>query len=281
MVSRMSELAPRFCVDCAEYHLRFALTRYVGPFDKSVAIDRALLIEHIQRILSVRSGSGPVTIFIAGAADTGVLATCAHAVATLGEPLISRCRFIVLDRCRSPLTLCAEFASRHGIHLRIVESDIETTIEDFPADIIVAHSFLRFMDRRRQINLLKRFDGWLKPQGRVLISQSIRPQDGSLLGKEVGRLGSNLARVKAAVDSGAIKLASEAEPVFRRLFAADHDHLTRVGDVGTVSELRDLLCAAGLREHSVDIRTHQHEAGANRKLMRVRAVAVFSSSREA
>jgi hypothetical protein len=282
MVTRMSALAPRHCVDCAEYHLRFALTRCVSPFDKSIAVDRALLVEQIQRILSepARPSSETVTIFISGSADTGVLATCAHAVAALGEPFLSRCRFIVLDRCRSPLTLCAEFASRHGLSLRIVESDIETTVEDYPADIIVAHSFLRFLDRPRQVDLLKRFDRWLKPQGRILVSQSIRPKNESHLGKEIGRLGSNLALVKAAVGSGTIKLVPEAGPVLKRLFASDHDHLTRRGDIGSVDELRKLLLDAGLREHSIDVIAHDFPSPEKDKLTRVRAVAVFGSSRE-
>lgn len=282
MVWRMSELAPSLCGDCAEYHLRFALTRSISSVDKSVAVDRPLLIKHIQRIVSepARPPDGHVDILIAGAADTGVLATCAHAVAVLGEPLFSRCRFILLDRCRSPLVLSAEFAGRHGVSLRTIEADLTAVTEDFAVDLIVAHSFLRFLDRPQQIALLKKFSSWLKPQGRIIVSQSIRPKGAAHLGKEVRRLGSNLDLVRAAIASGRIKLAPEAEPVLRRMYALDHDHLARRGDLASADELRVLLIEAGLREHSIDVIAHDFPSIEKDKLTRVRAVAVFGSSRD-
>jgi hypothetical protein len=282
MASRMSELAPMLCRDCADYHLRFAITRCVSPFDKSVAVDRALLIRRIQDILAgpAQSSSASVNILIAGAADTGVLATCAHATAALGERLLLRCRFIVFDRCRSPLALCAEFAARHGLRLRTVEADLTTVNEDFAADLIVCHSFLRFLDRPGQIDLLKKFDDWLRPEGAIVVSQSIRPKGKSHLGKEVRRLNSNLALAKAAVADGRITLAPDAMPVFERLFASNHDHLTRSGDIASTGDLRDLLLEAGLRERSIDVVEHDFPPVDQQKLTRVRAVAVCGSSRD-
>lgn len=280
MVWRMSELAPSLCGDCAEYHLRFVLTRSVSSADKSIAVDRPLLIRHVQRILTdaALAPDAPINILIAGAADTGVLATCAHAAAVLGEPLFSRCRFILLDRCRSPLVLSAEFAGRYGVSLRTIEADLTTVTGNFAADLIVSHSFLRFLDRLQQIALLNKFDAWLKPHGRIIVSQSMRPKGDTR--KEVRRLGSNLDLVRAAIVAGAIKLAPEAKPVLERMYAADHDHLTRRGDLTSVDELRTLLLEAGLREHSIDVIAHDFPSVEKDKLTRVRALAVFGSNRD-
>lgn len=282
MAWRVSELAPVMCGDCAEYHMRFALTRSVSAVDRGVAVDRPLLIKHIQRILTepARSPDGLVSILIAGAADTGVLATCAHAAAVLGEKLFSRCRFILIDRCRSPLVLCVEFAERHGVQLRTIAADLTAVDENFAADLIIAHSFLRFLDHSQQIELLKKFDAWLNPQGRIIVTQSIRPKSEAHLGKEVRWLGSSLDRVRAAIASGAIKLAPEAEPVLGRMYAAGHGHLTRHGDLGSADELRTLLCEAGLREHSIDMVAQDFPSVEKDKLKRVRAVAIFGSRRD-
>ena len=277
--SRMAELAPMLCADCAEYHIRFAVTRYVEPFDKAVAVDRALLIQRVQQIMAetARRSDGLLNIVIAGAADTGVLATCAHATATLSDQVHARCRFTVLDRCRTPLALCAEFAHRHALSVQTAEIDLLAGSEHFDADLIVCHSLLRFMDRLQQIAFLKKLDTWLKPGGRMIVSQSIRPREEAAFGKEAVRLESSLALVRAAIASGAIRIGPEAEPVLQRMYAADHGHLQRRGDIDSAGELRDLMLAAGLREHSLDVIEHELPSAG---LTRMRAVAVFGSSRE-
>ncbi|MGE0238939.1 MAG: hypothetical protein AB7S59_09505 [Parvibaculaceae bacterium] len=181
LARRMAEIAPVLCVDCAEYHVKFAMTRCIAP-DKSIAVDRPLLIERIQGVLAdgSRSPEDFLQIVIAGAADTGVLATAAHAAARLRPEIKARCRFTVLDRCRSPLTLCAEFAEQHGLHVETRQVDLPEGAAHVDADLIIAHSFLRFIDRNGQTALLRKFDTWLKPQGRIIVSQSVRPPDPAL-----------------------------------------------------------------------------------------------------
>ena len=76
MASRMTEIAPALCSDCAAYHIRFAVTRCVAP-KKGIAMDRPHIIRHLQQILVDRMrGSGDtIEIVIAGSSDTGLLAT--------------------------------------------------------------------------------------------------------------------------------------------------------------------------------------------------------------
>jgi hypothetical protein len=279
LASRMMEIAPRLCAGCAEYHIRFAVTRCVSPLDKSVAVDRTLIIGHIRQILSERAGLSPdpLSILIAGASDTGVLATCAHAAATLGGSLLSRCSFTVIDRCPSPLTLCAEFADTHGLRLRPVIVDLAAIEEHFDADLIVCHSSLRFLDRQKQIIFLKKIGGWLNPDGRLIVSQSLRPRGKAHLGKEVGKHETSLALAKAAIASGRIRMAPEAEPLFERICTSVPDHLRRPGDLGSVEELQQLMRDAGLREYSVDL-VARELASAGQDFTRMRAVAVFGSA---
>lgn len=281
LARRMAEIAPVLCVDCAEYHVKYAMTRCSAP-GKSIAVDRPLLIQHIQRLLadSDRSSKGPLHVVIAGAADTGILATAAHAAAMLGPEVKARCRFTVLDRCRSPLTLCAEFAARHGLHVTTKQVDLPEGSVQVDADIIIAHSFLRFMDRNRQIALLKKFDAWLKPRGRAIVSQSIRPKGQAHFAKEVQRLQHSLAEAQAAVSKGEISIADDAARMLRKMHESGEAYQAQPGEIGSVEELRALLLGAGLREYWIDVRAKQLASADQSTFERVRVVAVFGSGRE-
>jgi hypothetical protein len=277
LASRMAEIAPSLCVDCATYHIRFAVTRFVAP-QKSIALDRPLLIRRIQRILAdrARHSDDIIRIVITGAADTGILATCAHAAAALGDDLKARCRFVVLDRCRSPLTLCAEFARHHALDVQTAQVDLLAPPMRFDADLIVLHSFLRFISRDKQIALLKEFATWLRPRGRIIISQSIRPGSAAQLDWEEGRRQSQLALAKAAIAAGAIAIPADAARLLEKMSQSSRNYKEQLGDIASETEFRDLLKSAGLREHSLEV-IRAEKAGA---LGRVRAVAIAGSNRE-
>lgn len=281
LAARMAEIAPVLCVDCAEYHVKFAMTRCNTP-GKSIAVDRPLLIERIQHILADRgrSSKGLLEIVIVGAADTGILATAAHAASMLGLELKACCRFTVLDRCRSPLTLCTEFADRHGIHLTTIQVDLPEGAAQIDADLIIAHSFLRFMDRSGQIALLKKFDTWLKPGGRIIVSQSVRPRDPAHFAKEAQRLQHSLAEAQAAVNKGEIAIADDAARMLRKMHESGEAYRVQPGEIGSAEELRDLLLGAGLREYSIDVRAKEIASAGNSTFERVRVIAVFGSGRE-
>ena len=84
--SRVSELAPGHCAGCADYHIRSSAHRCAG-IPKGIAFDRPQLTEMIRKIVAERVAATDTTIdiVIPGSADTGILATCAHAAATLIE----------------------------------------------------------------------------------------------------------------------------------------------------------------------------------------------------
>lgn len=274
--SRAAELAPVLCTGCADYHIWFAASRFVAPSGKSIAVDRPILIARIREILENGcSADRDIDIIIAGAADTGILATCAHAAALLGKSFLSRCRFTVLDLCRTPLTLCAEFAERHELRLTTMQCDLSEIAERLDADLIIAHSFLRFIDRPMQAMLLKRFADWLKPQGRMVISQSLRRTDETHHEKEVAKIEASLALIRSAMAEGT--LPSSVGRLFDRN-ASPHAHLDQPGEIASLEDFRTLLAQAGLHEYSMDALVKEILLSGQQKFERSRVVAVLGAS---
>jgi len=279
--SRIAELAPRLCVACEGYHLRFVTTRAVYP-DKGIAVDRPALIARLRLILAEAGRhSDAIEIVIVGSADTGVVSTCAHAAAVIEPSLIARCRFTVIDRCQSPLVLCAEFAATHGIELRTGQLELPAAARHFAADLIVTHSFLRFADRSSQLALLRTFDEWLKPGGRCVLSEPIRPRDAANHASEKRKQLVMLGSVDAAVMRGEIRIAEDVAAELRRMRDDDARPVERPGDIGSLDELRDLTREAGLHEYSLDTISKDVRLGADESMKRIRALGVFGRSRDA
>jgi hypothetical protein len=278
--SRIAELAPTLCVACEGYHIRFIATRIVSP-DKGVAVDRPALIARIQPILAKAARrNGPIDVVIAGSADTGIFATCAHSAAAMEPSLLARCRFTVIDLCHSPLVLCAEFAATHGIELRTEQLELPAAGRHFAADLIVTHSFLRFLDHSSQIALLKSFDGWLKPGGRLILSETIRPRDAAHLAREKQKSRAMLGSVDEAVMSGEIRIAADVAAELRRMRDGDARYVERPGDIDSPEDLRDLVRDAGLREYSLDVITKDVRLDAHERMKRIRALGVFGQAHD-
>lgn len=281
MASRMSELAPALCEGCAAYHLRFVLTR-CATADKSVAVDRPLLVSHVQQILGSRlsRSSDPLDIVIAGAADTGILATCAHAAAAMNAETLSRCRFTILDRCTSPLTLCQEFASRHALAARTAQVDLAAIEQNFDADVIMIHSLLRFLSRQQQLALLRKLDTWLKPGGRIILSQSIRRASASHRKSEAVRWRSLIEMASAAVSSGQIKITDTALSLLDDMHEANQIYEEQPGEIASLDDLQQLVAVAGLQVEAVKVISKEVPVTATQTFARSRAIATLKSSRE-
>ena len=279
--SRIAELAPRFCDACEGYHLRFVTTRAAYP-DKGVAVDRPALIARLQPLLAdVARRSDVIEIVIVGSADTGVFSTCAHAAAVIQPTLIARCRFTVIDRCQAPLVLCAEFAATHGIELRTAQLELPAAARHFAADLIVTHSFLRFADRSSQLALLGAFDEWLKPGGRFVLSEAIRPRGAANHAREKRKQRAMLGSVDDAVMSGKIRIAEDVAADLRRMRDGDPHYVERPGDIDSLDDLRALMQEAGLHEYSLDMIMKDVRLSADESMKRIRALGVFGRSRDA
>jgi hypothetical protein len=185
--ARISELAPDHCVGCADYHIRSAAHRCT-PIPMGIGFDRPELIELIRAtIIEKKTAAGDIDILIPGSADTGILATAAHAAAALGKGVLDRCRFTVIDRCPTPLILCGEFGEQYRLNVKTVDSDLFANTLDFIADIILVHSVFRFIARANQAAFLNRLGNWLKENGRLIISNRLRLDEAAEVNSEFRR----------------------------------------------------------------------------------------------
>jgi hypothetical protein len=176
----VTDQAGKFCASCAGYHVLYVAKRLM-PQAKIIEIDRKEIADIIARLTAERlaSDQSSLEIVVAGAADTGLLATAAHGVALLGDTALARCRFTVLDRCRTPLELCRSFGEQHGLSVETAVVDLVTDQTRRSADLIVVHSLLRYVPREAHIDLLRKFGRWLRLQGRIVFSSRLESDAGT------------------------------------------------------------------------------------------------------
>lgn len=160
------ELAPIHCAGCGGYHLDRARRRLTAPD----ALDREELVGLLRDWAGRRPPVGSTEVVIVGSADTNLLAVAAEAVADLGPA-----RYTVLDRCRTPLALCAAFARQHGLAVETRQFDMGALGEVVPADAIIMHSLLRFLPEAVHPAVMTGLKRWLKPGGAILFSHRLMP----------------------------------------------------------------------------------------------------------
>ena len=248
---RFSALAPQFCSDCADYHIRGALHRYTGR----KIFDRPELIRLAGKVIADKAARPEQTIeiVITGSADTAMLATSAHATATLGAETLKRCRFTVLDRCMTPLLVCEEFAARHGLAFHGQQADLMSAAQPCAADLIVVHSLFRFIPHASQAALLGRIGSWLAPRGRLIFSNRVLLDDDGAEAR--GQIRKRTVANKAAEEAlaeGRLRLAESAEVTLGRLERAIADDQELPGEFRSLDEVKAVIRQSGLAEISVE-----------------------------
>jgi len=273
--ARFSALAPKLCKGCADYHIRSALHRYAGP---PKLFDRPELIRLAGQIIAEKAARSeqPIEIVIAGAADTAMLAICAHAAAILGADMLRRCRFTVLDRCETPLFVCAEFAAWHGLDFNCEADDLLTVPEPCAADLIVMHSVFRFIPPEDQALLLRRIGKWLAPGGRLILSNRILFDDGSEAVGEIRKRTVANKAAAAALAKGEFQLAETVEATLERLNRAIGDGQGRPGEFHSLEEARTLIRQSGLKEISLEDLTFEFAIAPGDIMRRRRVHAVLA-----
>ncbi|WP_119390304.1 class I SAM-dependent methyltransferase [Taklimakanibacter lacteus] len=278
--ARFSALAPLHCDGCADYHIRSALHRYAGP---RKLFDRPELIRLASRLIAEKAvqSDRTIEIVIAGAADTAMLATCAHAAATLGAGILGRCRFTVLDRCTTPLLICAEFAARHGLDFAAQAGDLLSAVAPCAADLIVTHSVFRFIPHEAQATLLRRIGNWLAPGGRLILSNRILLDDDGAESKgEMRKRTAANAAARQALAEGRLTLSESAGATLDRLERAKGDGQGRPGEFRSLAEVRSLIRKSGLMEISVEELAFEFAIGPGDVMHRRRVHAVLGRSGE-
>jgi len=257
------DLAPIHCAGCMTYHMLRPMRRYVGS--AAGIPDRGILVEAIGSFLSgrARAGEARVDILIAGAADSGLLAVCAHAAYVFLGAELGRVRFTVLDRCQTPLALCRDYADRTEVEVDLRSVDIASTGDQFEADFILMHNLLSFIDAGSHDATLLKLAGWLKPHGRIAFSTDLRPPAAG------GRRSGHSERIREAIRSGVFALGEPMERFEARLESAGTGASGHVFDFGTAGQVHDLFRRTGL-----EVVQTEHARGTRRERM----VAVLAAS---
>ncbi len=197
--------APLLCRDCRTYHLRHMLWRVVAS-RTSIRNDRAEMFALVRELVGTAAAASPdpLRIVIAGAADTGILATCAHAVALLGPEIAARVNYSLVDVCMTPLALCEAYSRRHGLSVDLHRADLSSLGMAIPADLVVLHSILSYLPATHRRGTMAELRNWLKPQGRMLVSNRIglaerrRPPDAEIVASYIDRCAGRGIRCRPA-----------------------------------------------------------------------------------
>jgi SAM-dependent methyltransferase len=169
-----SELAPVLCTPageggagCAWYHALYPSLRVLGlaatPERHGAFYDEV--------IGSLARGGAHRRIAVTGAADAGMLAHVLRAYRREG----AHPRIDVIDRCATPLRLCADYAARTAADVRTVVSDVLgwTPTERF--DLITTHAFIGMFPHAQQPRLAARWRRALRSGGTLVSVARVDP----------------------------------------------------------------------------------------------------------
>jgi SAM-dependent methyltransferase len=231
----------------------------------------------IGELLTERAAAseGLIDIVVAGAADTGVLAICAHAAHRSLREARHRVRFTALDRCATPLALCADYAMRNHIELDVHAVDLISTAMTCSADVIVLHSLLCYIKPENHEPVLRKLASWLKPQGRIVFSTEIRSPNDEDTGRE--RRHQRMAEIKASVEAGTFTVNEPLDVFYARLETAKKKESSRVFDFANASQLHELFRRAGLLISSSDQIIKSTDLASGNASRRERIVAVLAA----
>ena len=270
----VSGLAEKYCGSCDGYHVLYPAKRLM-PFARVADLDRKEVAATIGELAGERLASTRSTfdVVIAGAADTGLLATAAHSIALIGAAALSRSRFAVLDRCRTPLELCRHFGQRHGLTVETDAVDIITDRTSRSADLVVVHSLFRFLPRETHVNVLRKIGRWLRPQGRIVFSS--RLEDKAMIRvfeTDQRHFGEDILR---RIRDGHLKIGESAEAFDARL---NHRSIEQIVGYDSLRSLQALFDLAQMPVFATQIVRGKVRRSA-RVIMRHRAIVVLGAPR--
>ncbi|HUQ38076.1 MAG TPA: class I SAM-dependent methyltransferase [Aestuariivirga sp.] len=171
-------LAPLHCVSCDGYHLVWA--------ERRAKIDRETELFYNPEFMSnILAGIGrlhgaghrTIKIFIAGSADTKLLAACAYAVHVQKYFTPDAADFHIMDACETPLQLARAYAGRFGLRVTTTTGTMPDAIPDLSANLIIVSGLLRFIPYEEKALFLKRMKSLLSNGGAMAFTQSIRLND--------------------------------------------------------------------------------------------------------
>jgi len=110
-------------------------------------------------------------VLIAGCADWGMLAT----VATIYSTHTRELEVTVIDRCATPLLLCAWYGAQIALPVRTIVADLITHCEPEQYDLICTHSLLTYPTDAAREQLVANWFRMLRPGGAVVTVTRLQP----------------------------------------------------------------------------------------------------------
>ena len=171
-------LAPSHCKSCDGYHLAWA--------ERRAKIDRETELfynpEFMSGILAAIgrlhvAGHRSVRMFIAGSADTKLLAACAYAAHVQKYFTPETVEFHIMDACETPLLLSRAYAERFGLRVTTTVGTMPDAIPDLSVNLIVVSGLLRFIPYEEKALFLEKMRSLMSNGGAMAFTQSIRMKD--------------------------------------------------------------------------------------------------------
>ena len=236
---------------CAWYHGFWQYLRLLGL----ATTGRMSFISGQLRLLA-RSG-GCSRLLISGGADYAVAAHASWACRQEGVAAT----ITMVDRCETPLALTRWYGERCGVAFKTHRSDIL----DFPGssqyDVVAANCFLSYFDSPGRARLLERWASLLRPGGRLILTNRVRPGEGH-------------ARVRFTRDQAQAfveRVRAEAQRL-RPALSLDPDEMAGLGrayaeqfssvPLRSTAELEALLGTAGFAIDYLDLAAETGPSGA-------------------
>lgn len=225
------------CTDCGTYHGAWQVLRLLGVLN-SMRSDDDFLIAQLDAAIE----GGARRILISGAADYALMARIA-AVAGRNQTTV---QLTVVDLCETPLELNRWYASRAGMSVELLRTDILKFRNPDSFDLVCTHSFLPFFSPAQRGDLLKVWWECLAPGGAVLTAQRTRPNDNS------ARHGFSQSQAEA-LGERAYRLAAEQfdqfgiDPALARNLANDYAVNRSTYLVRDSEQLRQLFLQQGFQ----------------------------------
>jgi SAM-dependent methyltransferase len=231
MAAQMYALANSLCGGCRTMHAVWPylrLARMVGAAEAGAA--------NIETMLSAQIASGARRLVIAGACDTGLLATVARAARGRATEIT------VVDICPTPLELCRRFAVRWSLPLKTRIANL-TTLDVTDVDLIYANSVLQLIAPAQWVDTLTRMRRALRPGGHLVC---VFNAGGRLAGDVLPEYRSRYADwLLAELDRQGIPLPDTREAFHRLASDYSREREAREGIVGRAELIDDMMKTAG------------------------------------
>jgi len=175
------ELAGWLCrPGCRAYHAAWGFLRaakLVGGIDA----DRAQVSQWLSPLVQMPGQR----VLIAACADSAQVALVRE-LAGGNAPAIT-----VVDRCATPLAVCASVLPRPTGALSVHQSDLLDFKPQAAFDVIICHSLFPFLKEAERRSLLRLFSTWLAPRGRLVLVARVDMAPAHPVARERSRIRGN------------------------------------------------------------------------------------------